>query len=113
MNKMEKATILSITYEPSNSIEMQGKRSDIDKYLNLGYYIKEDRNGYWVLVKSAQLNVDIKNSSCRRMFNMKSDVCDYYRKKRISESLANKFIQDIKAGKINIYMDLTGNYLLK
>lgn len=110
---MEKAIILSITYEASDSIEMQGKRKDIEKYLNAGYYIKEDRNGYWVLVKAAQLNVTINNSSCTRTYNMKVDVCDYYGKKRISQSLTDRFTQDIEYGKISIYMDLQGNYSLE
>lgn len=110
---MEKATILSIMYEPSDSIEMQGKRRDVKKYLNAGYYTKEERNGYWVLVKTAQLNVTLNNSSCTRTFNMKADVCDYYGKSRISKSLINKFNQDIEDGEILIYMDLEGNYLLE
>lgn len=110
---MEKSTILSIVYVPSDSIEMQGKRKNIEKYLNTGYYIKENRNGYWVLVKTAQLNVTLKNSSCTRTFNMKEGVCDYYGKKRISQSLTDRFTQDIKDGKISIYMDLECNYSLE
>lgn len=107
---MEKAIILSITYEASDSIEMQGKRKDIEKYINAGYYIKEDRNGYWVLVKSSQLNVSLRNSTCTRTYNMKADVCDYYGKKRISQSLTDRFIRDTDSGKVSIYMDSEGNY---
>lgn len=110
---MEKATVLSIVYVPSDSIEMQGKRKDIEKYLNAGYYIKENRNGYWVLVKAAQLNVTLKNSSCTRTYNMKEDVCDYFGRKRISQSLIDRFTQDIEDGKISIYMDLEGSYSLE
>ena len=110
---MEKGSILSITYKPSDSIEMQGKRKDIEKYLNAGYYIKEDRNGYWVLVKAAQLNVTLNNSSCTRTYNMKADVCDYYGKKRISQSLTDRFTQDIEDGKTSIYMNSKGNYSLE
>lgn len=110
MSKMEKATNLSISYEPSDTIEMQGKRSNIEKYLNLGYYVKEDRNGYWVLVKAAQLMVTLTNSSCTRTFNMKANVCDYYGKQRISQSLIEKFKKDIKEDKVSIYMDSEGSY---
>jgi len=111
--EMEKATVLSITYEPSDSIEMQGKRRDVKKYLNVGYYIKEERNGYWILVKASQLNVTLKNCFCTRTFNMKADVCDHYGKLRISKSLINRFNQDIEDGEISIYMDLEGNYSLE
>lgn len=113
MNKIEKATILSIMYAPSDSVEIQGKRRDIQKYINSGYYIKEQRNGYWVLVKSAQLNVAVKNSFLTRMFNMKADVCEYYRRTRISKSLIDRFKQDIEEEKVILYMDSEGNYSLK
>ena len=110
---MEKATILSVVYESSDTIETQGKRKDIEKYLKRGYYIKEDRNGYWVLVKPAQLNVTLSNSSCTRMYNMKSDVCSYYGRQRVSTSLIDTFKQDIQNGAISIYMDSKGNYSFK
>ncbi|GEM_PF-1311798 len=112
MNKMEKATISSITYEPSDTIEKQGKRRDIEKYLNAGYYIKEERNGYWVLVKAAQLKVTLTNSFCARTFNMKADVCKYYGRQRISQSLIEEFMKDIKDDKVSIYMDSEGYYSL-
>ena len=54
---MEKATFVNGTYNESQRIEHQGTRASIKKYLNEGYYIKEDRNGYWVLVKPASLTV--------------------------------------------------------
>lgn len=110
---MEKAIISSIKYEASDSIEMQGKRKDINKYINNGYYVKENRNGYWVLVKSAKLNVSLRNSACIRTYNMKADVCDHYGKKRISQSLTDRFIKDTEGGKVFIYMDSEGNYSLK
>ena len=103
--EMEKATVLYITYEGADSIEMQGKRRDIEKYLNAGYYRKEERNGYWVLVKAAQLNVTINNSSYTMTFNMKANVCNYYGKSRISKSLVDRFKQDIEDGEISIFMD--------
>lgn len=110
---MEKAKILSIIYEPSDSIEKQGKRSDIERYLKAGYYIKENRNGYWVLVKAAKLNVTLNNSFGTKSFNMKEDICDYYKKGRISENLADRFKQDARDEKISLYMNAEGCYSLK
>jgi hypothetical protein len=110
---MEKATVSSITYVPSDSIEMQGKRKNIDKYLNAGYYIKENRNGYWVLVKTAQVEVALANGSFARVFNIKDDICDHYGKTRISESLVDRFRNDILNGAVTIFLDSQGNYALK
>jgi hypothetical protein len=110
---MEKAKIKSIIYEPSDTIEKQGTRKDIEKYLKAGYYIKEDRNGYWVLIKTAHLIVTLANDSNTRAFNMKEDICDYYGKNRISQSLVDRFSKDIGNGTISIFMDLKGNYEIK
>lgn len=107
---MEKCSVIYVKYEPSDTIERQGKRSSIEKYLKKGYYIKEERNGYWLLVKPAQINVKVSNSSGTRTFNMKQDILDYYRRDKISEKLIKKFEEDIQEGKINIYMDAEGNY---
>jgi hypothetical protein len=41
---MEKCEILSVQYEESDSIEIQGKQNEIDKYIKKGYYDKEERN---------------------------------------------------------------------
>lgn len=113
MNKMEKSIINSINYECSDTIEMQGKRESISKYLNRGYYIKEERNGYWVLVKPAHLYVTLTTIEATITLNMKEYVCEYYGRKRISKSLIEKFEKDIRNDNVNIYMDSHGNYTLK
>lgn len=110
---MERAKIISIKYEPSDTIEKQGKRKDIEKYIKAGYYIKEDRNGYWVLVKSAQVSVTLSNSWGTKTFNMKESICSYYKKERISHSLVDKFKDDIAKNKVSIYMDNEGYYTLR
>lgn len=110
---MEKAKIISINYEPSDTIQMQGKRKDTEKYCKAGYYRKEDRNGYFVLVKTARLIVVLASYSQTREFNMKEDVLDYYGKKRISPSLVDRFSKDICNGTISIFVDSHGNYEIK
>lgn len=110
---MEKSKVISIMYEESETIQTQGKRKDIQRYINNGYYIKEDRNGYWVLTKPVRVNVTLNNSFGTRIINLKEDICEYYGRKRISKSLVNKFETDVKYGKISIYLDEVGNYSLK
>lgn len=107
---MEKAIVLSIQYQPSDSIERQGKRSSIERYLKDGYHVKEYRNGYWVLVNPAKLYITLRNSYGSNTFNIKEEVCNYYSKSRISNSLADRFEMDIKNEKIVMYMDSEGNY---
>lgn len=110
---MEKAKIISINYEPSDTIQMQGKMKDTEKYRNAGYYIKENRNGYFVLVKAARLIVVLVSCSQTRELNMKEDVREHYGKKRISQSLVDRFSKDICNGTVSIFLDSHGNYEIK
>ena len=111
---MEKATLVNATYEHSSKITHQGNRSSIQRYLNEGYYIKEDRNGYWVLTKPASLTVVLADShNIAHSFQMKEDALQYYGKTRISENIANTFISDAIDGKIEFYMDNNGGYCIK
>lgn len=110
---MQKAQILSIDYEPSDSIEMQGKREKIEKYLKKGYYVKESRNGYWVLVRTARVIVTVSNTYGKKVLDLKGDILDYYGKSRISQATIQKFSNDINSGVISILVDAQGCYSLE
>lgn len=99
------AKFLGATYQASNTREKQGNREKIQKYLNDGYYVKEERNGYWVLVKPVRVMVTIGNGKTKRTFNMKRDICDYYGKTRISYKLLERFQKDARSGKITFELD--------
>jgi hypothetical protein len=114
MNEMEKVECLKVEYEKaSEPEEVRGKYEDTKEYRNNGYYIKEDRNGYYLLIKPAQLNVTIRDSSCCTTHNMKEIVRKYYGRKCISKKLADKFEKDIKDKKINILINSQGDYSLE
>ena len=105
---MEKVTKIVVEYEPSDTIEVQGKRDKIEKYLKKGYSVKEERNGYWVLIKKAKVWVTLTNSYCTKTFSIKADILDYYSKKKISANLVTKFQNDKKKKKITFTMDKEG-----
>lgn len=111
---MEKVTNVVVEYEPSDTIEVQGKRDKIEKYLKRGYSVKEERNGYWVLIKKAKVWVTLTNSHCTETFNMKADILDYYGKQKISTNLVAKFQKDVNDGIITFAMDKEGtSYKIK
>ena len=111
---MEKATLVNALYNQSSTITHQGNRASIQPYLRKGYRIKEDRNGYWVLIKPASLTITLKDSkNIVYSFEMKEEAVEYYGKQKISEKLANTFINDAIAGKIKFYLDDTGSYCIK
>jgi hypothetical protein len=107
---MENATVTSVNYEESDTIEKQGKRRDIEKYLNKGYYVKEQRNGYWVLLKASKVEVTLSNSTITRTFNMKEDMRDHYSRTNVTQALVKKFFKDIDSGRITFSMDSEGMY---
>lgn len=110
---MKKAEILSIYYDPSDSIEIQGKRDKISTYLDDGYYVKESRNGYWLLVRTARVLVTLSNVYGKKVFNLKGDILDYYGKKKISKTMIENFKNDVNSGAISILLGEDGSYSLE
>lgn len=102
---MENLDNVLVEYFPGRTIEIQGNRQEIQKYLDDGYYIKEDRNGYWVLVKTAKVQAILTNSYGTKIFNVKDKMLSYYRRERITEKLVNQFQNDIYSGKIILKMN--------
>lgn len=104
---MVQVKFVNVEYEPSRSIEVQGNRSKIETYLSQGFYVKEDRNGYWVLIKPAKVIVYVigQNDKYAQGFNFKQEILDYRRRQRISQKLIDEFCEDAKAGKIQFYLN--------
>ena len=103
---MKKAKVVYITYNESDTITYQGKRANINKYLKQGYSIKEERNGFWVLIKPVTVIAMLENDDGEKaMFNIKEDILRYYNRKKISEALVQKFIDQYEDGKITFYME--------
>lgn len=105
--------ILSAFYERSDTIEHQGNRKSIQKYLNNGYNINQERNGFWVLTKPVRALITIGNSKKRKTFDMKEDICQYYGKQRISKKMFDNFCNEAKEGKIKFTLDSDGSYTFK
>lgn len=109
---MEKATFVRAYFIASHSITHQGNRDSIRKYTNDGYYVKEHRNGFWVLVKSSAAMVVLENSAGQLQFNMREDILEYYGKQKLTQKLFDKFNNDASNGKIKFYME-NGCYCLE
>ena len=109
---MAKTTVLAMNYENSDNIEIQGKREQIQEHINNGYYIQEQRKGYYLLVKSSKIIVTLSNDDLTKTFNMKADILNYYEKQRLNETLFEKFKQDVEDGTISFTLDSNENYSL-
>lgn len=107
---MATTNVIAISYEKSESLEIQGKREEIEKYLDKGYGVKKKDNGYWLLVKSAQIIVTLSNGNIQKKFNIKEDILNHYGRKRMNKNLLEKFKQDIEAGLISLKLDSNESY---
>ena len=104
--EMEKATFVYATYEDSSSRTHQGSRKSIQRFIDNGYYVKEARNGFFVLVKPARVIAVFKDSNGESYhFDIKQDILDFYGRDRISKSLFEKFQNDASNGSIIFYLD--------
>ena len=100
---MKKLEFVNCRYEKSDSRVIQGNSQKVEPYLKEGYFIKESRNGYWVLIKPAQVIVTFKNGDKIQKYNLKTQICDLYDKRKISEKTVQKFQKDAEKGKIEFY----------
>lgn len=110
---MEKAKFKCVQYQESRTITAQGTYKSIKHYLKDGFFVKEDRNGYWVLIKPATVNVTIEGikTGITETFNMKADIVNYFGKCRISYKLVESFLKECKDGKITFKISEDGrNY---
>lgn len=108
---MKSANYEYSTYEVSDTITCQGSSKSIERYKKDGYYVKEQRNGYWVLYKPVKVWVVLSCAGTRRTFNMKEDICDLYGISKISNKAYQRFINEINIGTIRFEIDnSTGDY---
>lgn len=105
---------ISGTYKRSTILKIQGNRKKISEYLKVGYKIKTESNGFWILYKPTIMEMVFQEKDKTYVFDMKSEACEYLNKNRISKKTANVFIQAVKNGDIIIQIcPETGTYTLK
>lgn len=108
------AKFIETHYEYSDTIELQGSRDKIRGYLRKGYRVKDERNGYWILFKPAQIVLTVMdNTSKCRSYGVKQKVLEFYDKKRISEKTFNKFLNDSLNGKIKFCISEHGEVTIQ
>ncbi|ETT51582.1 hypothetical protein [Paenibacillus sp. FSL H7-689] len=112
--KHKQCTVKRIEYVPSEQKEVQGKWQSIQKYLKQDFYVKEDRNGYWLLIKASKVIVTISSPAGVENLNMKGHILDFYKKQRLTDKRVEQFTQEIRDEKIAIFLDSDDNsYLIK
>ena len=85
-----------IRYIESESRSVKGKENEIYMKYDKEWHIEEKGkgNGNWLLTKSSDIMVDD--------VSYKEFVLDYYNRARLTRKLAERFIQDVESGIIQL-----------
>lgn len=88
---------MSMKYIRSENFTVQAPKDEVyTKYVGNGYTVKPEGkgNGNWIVSKKGDVLVD---GISQREF-----ILEYYNRKRFTESLAMKFMQDVEDGNIEL-----------
>lgn len=110
---MEKLSYVSSYFEPSETVTHQGTRSSIQKFLNQGFSVQQERNGFWVLIKKSHAWVIFKDrAGNQHKFDMRNKIMTHYGKQKLYEATFNRFVKEVSNGTINIYLDSANNCVI-
>ena len=108
---MKKVKFLALEYDKSESLEIRGNHSAIERYLHDGYYVKEQRKDKWSLVRPSRVRIWIQGSA--KQYDMKDKILEYYGKQKLSEKMLDKFTNLSIVGKIKFYLDENDELIIK
>ena len=101
----KEATVVKTAYRKYDSIEVSGSFRNIQKYLKVGYTIKESADGCFHLTRVPKLFVTLEVDGKRVKFNLLREICAYYGIEKFSSEQYKIFLNDIEQGKIKFTMD--------
>lgn len=107
---MPTTIVTAVKHKKSECVRTYGTETDIQKYLDLGYSVENERNGYWVLAKPSQINVTLSNGNVTETIDMREGVLEFYNRKRVTDNLFCRFIEEIKSGKLHISLNPDNTY---
>ena len=104
------AEFINGTYNDSEELRVQGSFRDIRPYFKQGYSKVREDNRNWILSKPASLEMTFRENGKFYTFDMKARAKKYFNKKRISDKVANDFIDGVKNGTIIVTINENGVY---
>ena len=96
---------ITAVYEESESLEKQGTRQSVQKYLKQGFKIQSEHNGFFVLTKPVRVRVVVSDDGKQFIRDMKGEILKYYDKLRMSQKLFETFMQDAQSNNIKFYFN--------
>ena len=87
---------MQIRYVESESMSVQGKRDEVYRRYGKEWNIREQGGGNvnWLLTKKSDVLVDGRS--------YRSFVLEHYGESRLTQKLVDRFIEDVKNGKVTL-----------
>lgn len=112
---MSECKIINSMYSSSESITFQGDWRKAQKYKDKGYNVKDlgKGNGNWIATKPAQALFSLKHGDEKEEVDLTYEIKDFYDKKNMTESLFEKFRNQVNEEKIGIYFSEDNGFIIK
>ncbi|AGY75881.1 hypothetical protein [Clostridium autoethanogenum] len=112
---MSECKIINSRYISSESITFQGDWRKAQKYKDKGYNVKNlgKGNGNWIATKPAQTLFLLKHGDEKEEVDLRYEIKDFYDKKNMTESLFEKFRNQVNEEKIGIYFSEDNGFTIK
>ena len=107
---MPTTIVKAVKHKKSECVRTYGTTADVQKYLDLGYSVENERNGHWVLAKPSQINVTLSKGNTTETIDMREGVLEFYKRKRVTDNLFCKFNEELKSGKLQINLNPDNTY---
>lgn len=112
---MSECKIINSRYIPSESISFQGDWRKAQKYKDKGYNVKDrgKGNGNWIATKTAQALFSLEHEDEKEEVDLTYKIKDFYGKTNMTESLSEKFHNQVNEGQIGIYFSEDNGLIIK
>ncbi|WP_236896773.1 hypothetical protein [Clostridium beijerinckii] len=112
---MSECKIINSRYIKSESITFQGDWRKAQKYKDKGYNVKDlgKGNGNWIANKPAQTLSLLEHGDKKEEVNLAYEIKDFYDKRNMTESLFEKFTNQVNEGEVGIYFSEDNGFIIK
>lgn len=113
--KMSECKIINSRYVSSESIPFQGNWKKAQKYRDKGYNVRDlgKGNGNWIATKPAQALFSLEHGTKVEEVDLRYEIKDFYDKRSMTESLFEKFENQVSGGEVEIHFSEDNGFIIK
>lgn len=95
---MSSIELKSFKYSDEERFTFRGTREEIEKKMDQGYYIIRGGQGEYLLGKSSEMEIVLEIDEKEETFDVKNLIRKEYGQEKLTKSIFEKFIKDLKNG---------------